>query len=242
MVALDIPAIGSWLAKWAGPEEAYSFWEVRCPGFRNPCRDLTIDDVTPNARRKITTAFASMLTPKRRRIAAKITGWPRISYLHEVFPDAIFIHVRRDLRAVANSLLEVEWWDGWRGPSNWRRGELPEDLRTLWERFNNSFVALAGIECLLFERALAACRDTLGEKDVLDIDYGMLCCDPIGTFKNVVIRCELDWSDSFERHLRRFSLKSSDHKWRENLTPTQQRILSEVLAYGIGPPDRKWHT
>ena len=56
------------------------------------------------------------------RFLNKHTGFPRCEFFLEIFPDARFIHVMRDGRAVANSLLNVPWWDGtienswWWGP------------------------------------------------------------------------------------------------------------------------------
>src|SRR3712207_7426845 len=44
--------------------------------------------------------------------------------LSEIFKDAKFIHLMRDGRAVANSLLHVYFWSGWKGPGNWGWGQL----------------------------------------------------------------------------------------------------------------------
>jgi hypothetical protein len=155
---LDFPVLGKLIERRAKPTEGHAMWERHCPGFRNPFRDLVADDVTPGGAARIRRAFACMTTPKRDRLLIKITGWPRLRYLRELFPDARFVHVHRDSRAVAASLLEVPWWDGWRGPSTWRRGPLPPDLAALWEEHDQSFVALAAIECVIFERTLHECQ------------------------------------------------------------------------------------
>lgn len=36
----------------------------------------------------------------------------RIQYLHQIFPEARYVHLVRDGREVAQSLSAVEWWDG----------------------------------------------------------------------------------------------------------------------------------
>jgi hypothetical protein len=70
---------------------------------------------------------------------------PRISFLYAIFPDARFVHVLRDGRAVANSRLNASFWKGWHGLNIWG-GQMPEHYRQEWERHRRSFVALAGIE------------------------------------------------------------------------------------------------
>jgi omega-hydroxy-beta-dihydromenaquinone-9 sulfotransferase len=104
-----------------GPSEAYPFWDLNCPGFSNPYRDLVAEDVTLTSASRIRDSVARITNGSRYRFLAKITGWPRIRYLREIFPNSLFIEVTRSPYAIASSLLDVEFWDGWRGPPQWRR-------------------------------------------------------------------------------------------------------------------------
>ena len=106
------------------PGECYYFWDHYAYGFAEPCRDLVRTDVTARVKQQVRTAMGSMLTPARHRLLLKITGWPRLGYLNEIFEDARFIHLVRDGRAVAASLLHVDFWRGWFGPQGWRAGLL----------------------------------------------------------------------------------------------------------------------
>lgn len=72
--------------------------------------------MTVEIKRKLPVVLSKTLTKKRNRLLFKITGWPRVGFLHEIFEDAKFIHLIRDGRAVAYSLLQQPWWEGWRGP------------------------------------------------------------------------------------------------------------------------------
>ena len=63
-----------------------------------------------------------------------MTGWPRAGFLHAVFPDARYVNVIRDGRAVANSWLQMDWWLGYRGPEHWHFGPLSDEHREVWER------------------------------------------------------------------------------------------------------------
>ncbi|GAJ21506.1 unnamed protein product, partial [marine sediment metagenome] len=76
----------------------------------------------------------------------KLTGWSRIEYIKELFPDAKFIHILRDGRGVANSLINVDFWKGWEGPHKWRWGMLNEEKMKEWNKYDQSFVILAAME------------------------------------------------------------------------------------------------
>jgi len=223
--ALSIPPLERLLVKYCAPAEAYPFWDLNCPGFSNPCRDLHADDVTPLAVARIRDAVGRTLTRKRYRFLAKITGWPRILYLSEIFPEALFVEVTRNPCAVANSLLEVYFWDGWRGPPNWRRGELPPDLAALWNEERRSFVALAAIELVILERAMRKCRQELPDGKMHTVNYSRLCADPVSVMKEVTGFCHLEWCAQFEDAIRRVALRDKDDKWRNNLTSQQQTVL-----------------
>ena len=58
------------------------------------------------------------MTEKRDRLLLKISGWPKIGILFEIFEGAKFVHVARDGRAVVNSPLDTYFWNGWIGPEN----------------------------------------------------------------------------------------------------------------------------
>jgi hypothetical protein len=102
MQLIDVPVIGPFLSRQYDPGESYRFWDHYYRGFSVPCRDLAAGDVTPSAKQQLPLALAGLATSKRTRPLLKITGWPRLGYLAEVFPQARFIHVLRDGRAVAN--------------------------------------------------------------------------------------------------------------------------------------------
>lgn len=221
-----------------GPSEAYPFWEHNCPGFTNPYRDLLAADVTPAAASAIKHAVATTLNIRRHRFIAKITGWPRIRYLQAIFPDALFIEVKRNPYATACSLLNVGFWDGWRGPPNWRRGPLPADLADIWREEGESFVALAAIEYVIVQRAMAACRAELHSRQIHTVSYAAMCTDAVGVFREVADFSGLRWPRRFEEAIRRVRLVDRDSQWRESLSVSQQDILARTLerAQSSGTP------
>jgi hypothetical protein len=230
MHALEVPVIGAWMAERYLPDERYLFWEHHSKGFRVPFRDLRASDVTPSAKRALREALGRVVTTRRPRLMTQITGWPRMGFLREVFPDAKFIHVLRDGRAVASSLLTMPWWWGWRGPSNWRFGPLPAAEQAEWERRDRSFVALAAIQWKLTTEAVDRAPQDVSEDDFLEIKYEELCAEPVTVLNDVIRLCELETHPAFEAAIRRFPMKSANEKWKTDLTVEQQEILQEVLC------------
>jgi hypothetical protein len=230
MRALDLPLLGEMLQKRLVPGECYEFWEYHCPGFRRPCRDLLASDVTSRQRARLTEAFSRLTTSRRNRLVLKITGWPRLGFLNEIFPEARYVHVLRDGRAVANSLLAIWFWWGWQGPQNWRWGELPADQRGLWERHDRSFVALAGIAWNIYLQALEAAIPQIPSDRLTEIRYESLCTDPGGEIRRLAEFGGLSWTSRYASLVAGRSVRSANEKWRRDLTPAQQVILEDVLA------------
>jgi hypothetical protein len=229
MKAIDYPVVGRYLKKIVEPGECYDFWEHHCKGFRRPCRDLFAEDVTNKTKRKIRKVMSEMMTNKKRRLIVKITGWPRIGFLHEIFPDAKFIHILRDGRAVVNSMINVHWWWGWRGPQNWRWGELTPSQKEQWERYNRSFIVLAAIEWKFLMDSIEKARGNISKRDFLEVKYEDFCSETLDIFRDVTKFCNLNWSREFENSIKKYPLRNTNYKWLEELTDKQKNVLEEVL-------------
>lgn len=242
VTALDNPLLRRLLGGRIQPGECYRFWDKHAYGFSEPCRDLVQADVSARVKRQVRTALGAMLTPRRNRLLIKITGWPRIGFLDEIFEDAKFIHILRDGRAVASSLLHVNFWRGWYGPQGWRAGLLtPEDQAT-WEAHGRSFVALAALEWRIQMRAIEAARGALDRARFLEIRYEAFCEQPLQGCRRVLEFAELPASPQVEREIQAARIKHSN-RWRDDLTPGQQRLLddllrADLLRYGYDVPHR----
>lgn len=229
MRGLDLPVLGDYLASRVDPGEAYAFWDHYYPGFSVPCRDLVAGDVTNFTRSAVRSVLARMGPSGRDRLLIKITGWPRLGFLREIFPDARFIHILRDGRPVASSFLKVDWWWGWRGPENWRWGPLSPEYHREWLQHDRSFVALAGIQWKILMDAMVSARTQVDPSQFLEISYEDLCSAPMETMRKAVDFCRLDWSPRLEAMVKRTPLRSENDKWRKDFTGDQQAILDTVL-------------
>ncbi len=228
--AVGNPVVRRLLGARIKPGENYGFWYKHAYGFAEPGRDLLGSDVTPRVKRQVREVMARMLTPRHHRMLVKLTGWSRIGFLDEIFGDAKFIHIVRDGRSMANSLLHINsWqWRGWYGPYSWRYGPLsPEDQAT-WERHNRSFVALAGIQWKIHTRAIEAARRSLDPSRFLEVKYETFCREPLETCRRVTSFAEIDSPPAFERNVVAAPIRDSD-RWRKDLSAEQQAVLTDVM-------------
>ena len=202
MHIMDLSVIENLLRKKLDASESYPFWGSLDKGFNTPFRDLQSWDLTNKSKSRIIYALSILTTKKRNRLLIKITGWPRVGYLTNVCKDAKFIHVIRDGRAVTNSLINTNFWQGWRGPENWRWGPLPEPYLNEWLESDQSFIVLAAIQWKILMDATEKAKRTLNPLQLLEIKYEDLCADQIKIFKKVADFCNLEWNSYFEKRLR----------------------------------------
>ena len=229
MHAIDWPGIGPQIIRKYGPGEIYGFWEYYFRGFRQPCRDLVEDDVTVNVKKNLNRVKSELSTRKRNRMLIKITGWPRIRFLHEVFDDAFFVHILRDGRAVVNSMLNVSFWRGWMGPSRWRWGQLNQAQMKEWAMYDHSFVALAAIQWKIFIDAMRAAADRIPKGQLLEVKYEDLCADPRQTLEDITGFCGLGWAKELDKQLAKTTFKNTNLKWQKDMTGRQKTIMNEIL-------------
>jgi len=192
------------------PHEAQRFWDYLWPG---PDDTMTADDLTAEQKEFYGATVARVLRFQgRTRFVAKYPRMSlRIGWLDALFPDAKFLHLTRDWRAVVNSTVQRKLkrqkrgggWFGVRIPG-WRQMlELPHEL-SAGRQFRLATLAIE-------EQALRL------SGRFHRIDYARLCADPEGVMRGVAAFCELPFSQTFQASLPR-DLQSSNDKWRKYLT------------------------
>ncbi|MFC4590299.1 sulfotransferase family protein [Sphaerisporangium corydalis] len=195
-------------------------------------RDLVAADVTPWLAARSRAFFEGRAALERvDRYLHKFTGWPRASFLHEVFPDARFVHILRDGRAVASSWSQMPWWRGDLGPSRWDYGPLPASYAEEWDREGRSMTHLAGIGWKVLMDAYGAARASVPSHLWLDIRYEDLVADPRKHTDVILSFLGLPWTAQFERRLGRTPITlDRTGAFREDLSPAQVALLNRSLG------------
>lgn len=193
-----------------GPWEGYPLFSgLVSPMMSAPFRDLEAADALPWISSRLQGLIAEYVRAKSKQVFLhKFTGWPRARFLHAVFPDAKFVHVVRDGRAVANSLMHVPWWRGYRGPPEWAFGPLPESYREEWERADKSFPFLAALEWKVLMDAFQDSEAAIPAEQWLNVRYEDFVEDPRREVQRVLAFAGMDWTATFERLFTNHSVKA----------------------------------
>ncbi|HKO89205.1 MAG TPA: sulfotransferase [Burkholderiales bacterium] len=215
------------------PSEAYKLITKEVsPIYANSARDLTAEDVTPWLEERFKDFFVTRAAVQGRPLFLhKYTGWPRLGFFARIFPQAKFVHIVRDGRAVANSWLQMDWWQGFRGPEHWQWGPLSEAHQAEWEESGRSHVALAGICWKILMERFHAAENALPEGQYLKLRFEDIVETPRKHFEHMLDFAGLTWNDGFERCFRRQVFKLDRRRaFEKDLSLAQRQGLERSLA------------
>jgi omega-hydroxy-beta-dihydromenaquinone-9 sulfotransferase len=225
--------IGRVLRMAPRPAEAYELLQTHVsPMLVDPFRDLTADDAAPWLERRLRRFFEEHARREGRPVFMhKFTGWPRARLLAAVFPEAKFVHVVRDGRAVANSLLQIRWWRGYRGIPAWSFGDLSEEERRQWEETKYSWAHLAGLEWKRLMAAFEAARSEIDEERWLDVRYEDLVARPKEETTRILRFVGLATWEGLDGELTRLGVSEGRaDAYRDELRPEDVALLDSQLA------------
>jgi hypothetical protein len=214
------------------PSEGYRVLDREVsPILSRPWRDLTAADVTPWLAARTRSFFELRAKAQRREVFLhKFTGWPRAGFLAEVFPEARFIHVVRDGRAVANSWLQMDWWQGFNGPDHWQWGPLPQAYEAEWRKSEFSFPVLAGVLWKLLIDAHDSAAARLPKDRWLEVRYEDVVASPDRAFAEMLDFSGLAAGPAFSRTLGRLPFGSDrTQAFRRDLSAETVAELSRSL-------------
>lgn len=191
-------------------------------------RRLDATDVDPRHELSIRRAMlAHQRAMRRPRFLMKHTGFPRMRYLGAMFPDARFVHIQRDGRAVASSLVQVDWW---KGMDSWWWEPMAPRYRALWEESGQDDLVLAGIVwCTLMDYAEQARAEVAADR-FLEIRFDELTADPVGTMARIFDHAELPTTGRALDAARALEVTSDNDRWRAKYAPERVQQFEELLG------------
>ena len=71
---------------------SYRLFNKSYRGFGRPFRDLVAEDVSERAKTLMRESFEQFDVSKKPHFTTKVTGWPRLGFLNEVFPEACLLY------------------------------------------------------------------------------------------------------------------------------------------------------
>ena len=215
------------------PSEGYRILDAAVsPVISTPARDLVAEDATP----WLADRFRGFFLRQARAQGSptflhKFTGWPRARFIDAILPSARFVHVVRDGRAVANSLLQMPWWRGYRGLDEWGWGPLPERYEKEWDAADRSFPVLAAIEWKLLMDEFDAARQAIPADRWLEVRFEDFLHDPVERTREILAFSGLTWTDAFGRNFRHHVFdKTRKDAFRRDLASADVDQIEAVLG------------
>ncbi len=219
---LSFLAVGAWLRSsrverkhrrikfYPAPTEPYSLWYYCFPRFwkicGEPCRD-------PEGAEKLRRLIATHLKLQRAsRFISKLTGPPMFEFLESIFPDARFVWIDRDPRAVSYSY------------SRHRKLELPPEM-PVEERARQKLRQAA-------QRYLRI-HDLLQTKDreYYTLFYEDFIARPVPEMRRLLAYLELPEDRRLLELTAEWPIRrDANRAWRRALSSDQKELLERLLA------------
>lgn len=152
-------------------------------------------------------------------------------YLTEAFPDAIFVHVVRDGRAVAASYHkkiqsgefgtwnEREWWiTGW-----------PQEWQNEWRDQFGSPLSFTAYQWKYFVGEISKEKEHIPPEQYLEIKYSNIVGTPVTTFNKIFSFCGLKQSPKVEWYLRNIPLENMNKKWGKRYSDSEKKELEQII-------------
>lgn len=182
-------------------------------------------DVTEDARRFYSRLVATQLAiqKKPRFLSKHPKNSLRMEFLDEIFPGAWFLHLIRDGRAVARSILEMRerhggldrYW-GIR-PPGWRELAALDPIESVARQWR---------DVILDVRARSG---NVGPGRYLEVRYEDFCERPAETLRVVGDWARFTWpGDTAERA--GAGIESRNHKWRDRFSPAELDTLFTIQS------------
>jgi len=229
----NLPLFGQLVSKSSKyiprPIESYAMLNYCTESLFTSRRMLDASDVTDSTLKLYRRTVAAFVRwQEKRRFIQKHTGFGRIRYLRAIFPDALFIHIYRDGRAVANSMNKVNWWQG--NLDAWWWTDMKASYMEEYMVTGKDPIILAGIVWKTLMDLIEEECNELPETQLMRIRYDEMVTDLLGTMKKVICFCALSDSQRFERHVNSTRVANMDTKWVRMLSSQQQKLLERYIG------------
>lgn len=202
------------------PTEANNVWQ-KFAGKDD--ESLGRDDVTAAARKYLHKVLQNNLRIfNKPRFVNKCPGNSvRIEFLQEIFPDAIFIHIIRDGRAAAYSIMRSRlehsgaYWSV--KPPGW------QDLLDL------PLVNASALQWKMTVAAILRSAAKLPRERYLEVKYENFVARPAETFRQVGLQCDLVWQENLLQMITA-GMDNRNFKWQTEMQDAEKNTLNMLLG------------
>jgi hypothetical protein len=202
------------------PTEANNVWQ-KFAG--NNDESLGRDDVTASARKYLHTVLQNNLRIfNKPRFTNKCPGNSvRIEFLKEIFPDAIFIHIIRDGRAAAYSIMRSR-----RKHSGAYWSVKPPGWQDLLKR---PLVDACALQWKMTVETILQSAEKLPRVQYIEVKYEEFVSRPAEIFERVGEKCDLIWPDDLLQTITA-GMDNRNFKWQMEMQDVDKNTLDLLLG------------
>lgn len=156
-----------------------------------------------------------------RVVSKRIANNRRLPFLIAAFPEARFVEVIRDGRAVAYSLSQVDWWPD---TPVWWDNVTPRQ----WESGGGDPWELSARNWVKELEAIEEGMECIPESQVMSITYEHFVEHPLPTLIEVAEFTGLGRDPEWEARIERIDFRNGNGAWRTHLGPREIRTIERV--------------
>jgi len=201
------------------PAEGDNTWHAYAGFGADPYGTETRLDPSMESRLRSAVETHLRVTGRPRFLCKQTANNRRLELVDRMFPDALYVHLIRDGRAVANSMVREPWWHDmqvwWLGKRvrEWDEGDPVVLAALYWQRT---------LEEIRRHAARLAGRYT-------EVRYEALAADTPRVVADIVRFAGLG-ADASHTELMPATLPNMNHKWRTKLTVAQQAAMLDAVG------------
>ena len=220
--------------KFPKPTEGYKLWNWCHPVIDSPNDSpLFENDVNSGSRRRARRLVHDHIkhTKAKQFLNKNTRHCRRLCYLHAIFPDAKFIHIIRDGRAVVASLLNVPFW---KNLNPWILNYHTEYM-TIKKNLDDLEIATylwKSEVCQIYND-----KKRIPSDQFFEIKYENFVASPIHEIRSVIEFCELEWDKKMEAYIKAKNIVNMNERFQSRLSQNQIRKVESILrdfSYNIG--------
>ncbi|MEN8246679.1 MAG: sulfotransferase [Thermodesulfobacteriota bacterium] len=144
----------------------------------------------------------------------------KIDFLNELFPDAVFIHMIRDGRAVARSISVGRFSHG-----RFSGAKIPG-----WQDIlKRPAIESCGLQWKKTVEFIQASLEKIPSERVLAVRYEDFVARPVEIMQRVGETCGLQWNDEILTQVAG-GLRSRNYKWKDTFSQAEIDLLNDLLG------------
>ncbi|OZV68534.1 sulfotransferase [Winogradskyella aurantia] len=211
------------------PSEAYNMWEYLTGAKLDFSRGfLTNETVSDERLNFIRSYFNDMVKyQNRKRLSVKVTGPSRIPFFLKLFPDAIFIHLKRDLVPTINSFLKVEFWNSRGAKQLWWQGVYNEEEKE-WAMNNSNAPSLMTAFQLKKIIQITELELEQYKPKILETSYEDFVMSPKNELRRILSFAELP-DMNLDEHLKKVKIFNRNKKHTDYFDKNQLEKIYQII-------------